>query len=286
MKKYDFTIQKDYESIYFFLKEAGFSENFIKNLRKKEGFLKINNEIVFMNHPLNKDDVLSIVGNPNTSTSIMHCILPLDIVYEDDYYLLLNKPSGLSSMPNKSHYTHNLAGAICHYLHDNEFTLRIVNRLDKDTAGLLLVAKDSIALNVLKDFKKIYHAICCGEINKDLVVDKPILTITENGVNQNKRVLSHLGKRATTFVHPIKTNGKYTLTELKLINGRTHQIRVHLSSIDHPLLGDCLYGSPSNLIDHTALLCKKISFYHPFLNQTMTFEIDYPDDFRALLKEL
>lgn len=285
MRKYDFVLSKDYTSIYFFLKEKGFSENFIKNLRKKEGFLRINNKTAYMNNSLKKGDVLSIVGNPNTKTSIMHCIIPLDIVYEDDYYLLINKPSGLSSMPNKSHYTSNIAGAICHYLKDDEFTLRIVNRLDKDTAGLLLIAKDSIALNMLKNFEKVYHAVCSGIVNEDLIIDKPILTITENGINQNKRIISNLGKNATTFVHPIKSYSNFSLIELKLIYGRTHQIRVHLSSIGHPLLGDCLYGSPSNLIDHTALLCKKISFYHPFLNQVMTFEIDYPKDFKALLNK-
>ena len=196
--------------------------------------------------------------------------------------------TSVSTMPNKSHYTNNLAGAICYYMSqkDPNFTLRVVNRLDKDTSGLVLVAKSALALKELSSFEKKYHAICEGIIDKDMVVDQPILTIQENGINNRKRVISPDGQKATTYIRPLKQlNDNFSLIELILVHGRTHQIRVHLSSIDHPLLGDELYGSKSPKIDHTALICKKVSFYHPYLKKTLSFSAPYPDDFKLIIEE-
>ena len=283
-----FKINKDYKSVYIFLKENAFSENFITNLRKQPGFILINDKIANTASSLKKNDILKITSNPNRKTTIMHCILPLDIVYEDAYYLLVNKPSGLSTMPNRSHYTNNLAGAICYYMSkkDSNFTLRVVNRLDKDTSGLVLVAKTALAFKELSIFEKKYHAICEGIIDKDMVVDQPILTTQENGINDRKRVISTDGKQATTFIKPLKQlNNHLSLIELVLVHGRTHQIRVHLSSISHPLLGDEIYGLKSPNIGHTALVCKDISFYHPYLKKTLTFSVPYPNDFKLVLEE-
>ena len=278
----NYKIEKDYQNVYYFLKENNFSENFITNLRKKEGYILINNHIANTKSKLTTGDILSICNNPNDKTTIMQCIIPLDVVFEDEYYLLINKPSGLSTMPNKSHYSNNLAGAICHYMKekDSNFVLRIINRLDKDTSGLVLVAKNSIAQKDLKELDKTYFAICEGIINKKLTIDKPILTINTNNINQQKRIIDKDGKPATTFVTPIKHNDKLSLISLKLIHGRTHQIRLHLSSINHPLLGDCLYGKPSNLISHTALVCKEISFYHPYLKRKLHFTVPLPEDLK------
>ena len=250
----NFKIDKDYKSVYFFLKENGFSENFITNLRKQAGFILINENIANTASALKKSDVLSVI----------------------------------STMPNKSHYTNNLAGAICYYMSqkDPNFTLRVVNRLDKDTSGLVLVAKSALALKELSSFEKKYHAICEGIIDKDMVVDQPILTIQENGINNRKRVISPDGQKATTYIRPLKQlNDNFSLIELILVHGRTHQIRVHLSSIGHPLLGDELYGSTSPKIDHTALICKEVSFYHPYLKKTLSFSAPYPDDFKLIIEE-
>ena len=152
----NYKITKEYENVYYFLKENGFSENFITNLRKKEGYILINNNIANTKSKLKSKDVLSICNSPNQKTTIMHCIIPLDIVYEDKYYLLVNKPSNLSTMPNRSHYTNNLAGAICNYMEkeNKNFVLRIINRLDKDTSGLILIAKNAIAQKDIKSFEK------------------------------------------------------------------------------------------------------------------------------------
>ncbi|MCI8555260.1 MAG: RluA family pseudouridine synthase [Clostridia bacterium] len=286
MKYHQFNITKHYSSIYYFLKDEKFSENYISNLRKEWGNISVNNQIVNIRKSLSPGDILKINSNPNKKTTIMQCILPLDIVYEDEYYLLINKPSGLSCMPNKRHYTKNLAGAICNYMQqkDENFVLRIINRLDKDTAGIIIVAKDSIAQNKIKDINKTYHAVCQGEINTPITINKPIKTICKNGINNQKRTTADDGQEATTFVIPIKSNNNFSLISLNLLHGRTHQIRVHLSSINHSLIGDELYGEKSNLINHTALICDKLSFFHPFKNQTIEFKLKFPEDFLKLLK--
>ena len=280
-----YKITKDYDSVYYFLKDNGFSENFITNLRKVKGYILIDNQIATTKSFLPKNATLSICNNPNQKTTIMHCILPLDIVYEDAYYLLVNKPSGISTMPNRSHYSENLGGAICHYLQKNQpdFTLRILNRLDKDTSGLVLVAKNSIAQKDIKNIEKTYLALCEGVIDEPCTISKPILTVRDNGVNQQKRVVSEQGQAATTFVLPIKTIENTTLLSITLKQGRTHQIRLHLSSIGHPLVGDTLYGKASDRINHAALCCNKLSFYHPYLKKKLSFSAPLPQDFLSLI---
>lgn len=287
MKFQEYKIEKEYKNIYFFLKEHRFSENFISNLRKDWGNFVVNNEIVNIKKELRVGDNLKINSNPNNKTSIMQCILPLNIVYEDKYYLLINKPSGIPCMPSRSHYSNNLAGAICNYMSQKEdnFVLRIINRLDKDTAGIIIVAKDSISQNKIKDIQKVYYAVCKGKIENDLIIDSPIKTININGKNEHKRIISKDGKEAITFASPIKTNANFSLISARLVHGRTHQIRLHLSSVAHPLIGDNLYGEKTTLINHTALICKEVSFFHPYKNKVLHFEIDYPEDFQNLLSK-
>lgn len=280
-----YKIEKDYQTVYYFLKDSGFSENFITNLRKVKGFILINDQIATTKSVLPKGSVLSICNNPNPKTAIMQCILPLDIVYEDAYYLLLNKPANISTMPNRSHYSNNLAGAICGYMQNKQpgFTLRILNRLDKDTSGLILVAKNAIAQKEIKDIEKTYLAICEGKIDKACTISKPILTLQENGVNARKRVISEKGQKAETFITPLKFLDDSTLLSIRLHFGRTHQIRVHLSSIGHPLIGDQIYGKKSEKINRTALHCSQMSFFHPYLKKKLSFTASLPQDFANLL---
>lgn len=281
-----YSIEKDYPHIYKFLKDNHFSERYLTFLRKRMGYIKVNGVPVNIKAPLKSGDKLEVLSDTINNSAIMHCILPLDIVYEDEYYILINKPSGLSSIPTKSHYTHNLAGAVIHYLSQKQdnFTYRILTRLDKDTAGIVLIAKNLLAANSLQAIDKTYYALCHGEISNPTTIDRPILTLSTNGVNQRKRIISPDGKPATTFITPVKSYKGFTLVKITLTHGRTHQIRVHMSSIGHPLLGDELYGKKSNLITHTALLCKEFSFYHPFLKKILYFSIDFPDDFKNLLE--
>lgn len=281
------------DTIYTYLKRLGYSENYLKNLRKKQGYILINDNIVFMNNKIKENDIIKTHTNPNQKTQIEFCDIPLDIVYEDSDIILINKPPHLATMPSRSHYYNNLSGAIAKYMStkDSNFVVRIVNRLDKDTSGLIIVAKNSLVCNYFNNnqvsIEKTYYAICEGILDKDIIINKNILTQTNQyGFNDNKRITteSKNGKSAQTFVHIEKIIKNNTLVSIKLKNGRTHQIRVHMSAIGHPLLGDSLYGKPSILIQRSALVCKKICFTHPSTNQKMTFEIDFPNDFKNLME--
>lgn len=278
------------DTIYTYLKRNGYSENYVKNLRKKGGYILLNNKIAFTDARINNGDILKLNKNPNTSTSIMQCVIPLDIVYEDEDLLIVNKPSNLSTSASRSHFSENLSGAILSYMSrkTDNFVVRIVNRLDKETAGLIIVAKHSYISNLLNEndyTKKTYYAICRGEIKEPITIDKNIATIkNELGYNQHKRIISNDGKPAITYVTPVSFDGKNTLCKISIEHGRTHQIRVHLSSINHPLLGDGLYGEPSEEISHTALLCKEIELYHPIKKKTILLSCPFPDDFKTAFK--
>lgn len=275
------------ETIYQYLRRNGYSENYTKNLRKQKGLIKINGEMVFINYKPKKNDLLSIHKNPFSSTSVYNCNIPLDIVFEDDEILIINKPSNLATMPTRSHYNNNLTGAVCNYINRPDFVCRIINRLDKDTAGLVLVAKNSLSANFLalkSKIEKEYYALITGKLTQYVKIDKKIFTEIIDGKITNKRIVSDVsGKEAITHAYPIHVFDHYTLIKLIIENGRTHQIRAHMSSIEHPLLGDKLYGNESEIINHTALVCKKISLIHPTTFEKLTFEINFPEDFKRLI---
>lgn len=280
---------KDKTEVIKVLLDFGISQNHLIYLRKALPNILVNNTPSTVRALVSKNDILLINANPGTKTGIKPIELPLDIVYEDEDVLLVNKPSGISTMANRSHYTNNLAGGIVFYCSKNDpnFILRIVNRLDKDTQGLVLVAKNLVVYKCLFDTsKKVYHAVLKGKIENAIEVHSPILELIENGRINLKRVVAENGKPASTYISPIQKFENHTLCEIEIVFGRTHQIRVHSSSIGFPLEGDYIYDQPSTLISHTALVCKKLSFYHPTLKQEMIFEIDYEDSFKNLLKNI
>lgn len=276
----------DGETIYLYLKRNGFSENYIKHLRKKEGYIKLNGEIAFTNKIVKNGDILELYKNPNTKSWHNICTVPLNIVYEDDDILTIKKPSNMPTIPSKLHLSYNLVGAINNYMlkKDSNFTVRIINRLDKETSGLVCVAKHSVISNLLNEndyIQKTYLAIVTGKIEKEIIIEKGIMTTkNELGINNHKRIISDEGKKAITYVKPVGFDGENTLCEFKLKNGRTHQIRVHMASINHPLLGDSLYGETSDKISHTALVCYKMKILNPITKKEINLKIDLPNDFK------
>ena len=288
MKYESITSNKDYTKLYYLLKDNSLSESYISKLRRDSSFIKLNGKNANMRSRVNKGDIVSFALEVGTSAKIQLCNIPIDIVFEDEYLLIVNKPSNLTSVPTKSHYDINLAGAVCNYMKSktDNFVFRILNRLDKDTAGLVIIAKTLFAYNKIEKIEKTYEAICLGKLKAKTCIIKPIHTENINGINTIKRTISPLGKDAVTYVEPIKYNNKLSHIRLKLKNGRTHQIRVHLSSINHSLVGDCIYGEKSDLIAHTALICKEISFTHPKTRKKMVFSANYENDFKNLLNQI
>ncbi len=288
MKYESITATKNYDKLYYLLKDNSFSEAYLSKLRQNEKNLLINNTPANMRSKVKKGDIVYFALEVGKKTEIQTCEMNLDIVYEDDFLLVINKPPLLASTPTKSHFTYNLAGGVCSYMSKktNNFVYRILNRLDKDTSGLVLIAKSPFAYQNTTEIEKTYEAICEGQISSPITIDKPIYTENINGINTLKRIISPLGKDATTFVHPIKSGKNFSHISLKLIQGRTHQIRVHLSSIGHPLVGDVVYGNKSELIPHTALICKTMSLIHPKTRERMVFEAKYPESIKRLLNQV
>ena len=284
MNQFDvFVVQKIEEkqkgSVYFFLKSLGFSEHYIKLLRNKENAILLNGKPVGMRARLQNGDTLSVLQNPKPSNEVLECDGTLDIVYEDENYLVVNKPHNLATIPTRSHINDNLGGQIVKYMRTKtaDFTLRILNRLDKETAGLVVVAKNIQAYkNAMID--KTYYALCHGTFDrKSFTITKNILTITQNGINQIKRVISPNGKPAITHVDVQKQLKNMSLISLHLETGRTHQIRVHLASENHPLVGDQIYGQDKKF-SHAFLILKDITIKNVLSQTSIALSIPFPKD--------
>lgn len=275
-------------TIYEYLKENKFSENYIKNLRKKEGYIKLNGVVAFTNALVKNGDVIELFSNPHTKSGTMYCVVPLDVVYENEDILVVNKPSNMPSIPSRKHLTYNLAGAVANYMKDKDsnFVVRIVNRLDKEACGLVCIAKHSYICNLLnrtENVKKTYYAVCVGKVEQSTINKKIATTKNIFGYNNQKREINEIGKPAITNITPVFFDGKNTLCEIKIQYGRTHQIRLHLASINHPLVGDSLYGNACDSFDHTALCCAKMDIYNPLKDKTISLKIDLPSEFNKII---
>ena len=214
------------------------------------------------------------------NSNIVPTKMSLDIIFEDEAILVLNKPSGTSTHPSMLHFKDSLSNGVRYYfdsigLHKK---IRPVNRLDLHTSGLIIFAKNEYIQECLikqmenNSFKKEYHAIINGHLeNKTGTIDKPI---SRNPNSIIERCIDKNGKRAVTHYEIIKELDNCSLVKCILETGRTHQIRVHFASINHPLLGDSLYGKKSDLIDGQALMCTKLTFIHPISNKKMELKIN------------
>ena len=219
--------------------------------------------------------------------------IPLDIVYEDDDLMIINKQPGLIVHPTKGHPTGTVANALMYYMEQTgkPFKIRFVNRLDMDTSGLLVVAKNSYTQNdYTKQMKentveKRYVAVVKGIVESDegtidLPIGRPDPDHVRRGVMEN-------GAPSVTHYKVLDRYNGYSLVELLLETGRTHQIRVHMSHIGHPVLGDWLYeGLNPLLIDRQALHAAKLTFTHPMTKKRMTFEAPIPKDIQKAIADI
>ena len=251
-----------------------------KLINKKSIYL--NDKVCDTRNMANIGDRISVDLSYNEDNSnIVPTKMDLDIIYEDEAMLILNKHSGISTHPSILHYENSLSNGVKYYFEKNGIKKKIrpVNRLDKDTSGLVIFAKNEYIQECLikqmenNSFKKEYHAIVMGHLEiKKSTIDKPIAR-KQNSIIE--RCIDENGKRAVTHYEVIKEFENYSLVNCILETGRTHQIRVHFASIGHPLLGDSLYGEKSNLVDGQALTCTKLSFIHPVSKKNVEFEILY-----------
>ena len=220
------------------------------------------------------------------NSNIVPTKMDLNIVFEDDWLLVVNKPAGIAIHPSVLHYSDSLCNGIRFYFDKIGLKKKIrpVNRLDLNTSGLVVFAKceyiQECLINQMKNnqFKKEYLAVCDGIFNeKSGTINLPIARKRNSII---ERCISENGQTAITHYEVLKEFNNYSLVKCSLETGRTHQIRVHMSAIGHPLLGDSLYGSISDLINRQALHCYNLQFIHPVYNNDLNFFGDLPNDFK------
>lgn len=213
--------------------------------------------------------------------------MPLEICYEDDYLLIVNKPTGQLVHPTTKERQTTLANAILYYYKKNNLQLMYhpVHRLDKNTSGLVLIAKMPQIQHLLstgsaKLFKRTYKAIVTGKPADAGLINAPI---GRKPTSIIERMVTASGQIARTHYKRLQTNGTYSLLEVELETGRTHQIRVHLAYIGHSILGDDLYGGSLDLINHQALHACKLFFIHPITHKNITINCDMPPDMQRII---
>ena len=253
------------------------STRLLNKLKMNEKIL-VNNNPVFSNYIVKKDDLIKVKIDFIETDYIEPEKMDLDILYEDEYFLAVNKPAGIVVHPSANHLTNTLTNGVKYYL-NNQKKIRPINRLDRDTSGIVLFAKNEYMqeLMIKNKIEKEYIAITEGILNKkEDIINLPIARKPESIM---ERCVSADGQTAITQYKVIQEiDNKYSVILLKLHTGRTHQIRVHLSYIGAPILGDTLYGKSSELIDRQALHAYKIEFVHPITNQKISIIASIPSD--------
>ncbi|MBQ8318678.1 MAG: RluA family pseudouridine synthase [Lachnospiraceae bacterium] len=275
-----------------------FSRSYIAKLME-EGQITVNSKAVKANYKLRDGDNIEIIVPEPEELEILPENIPLDIVYEDDDILIVNKPKGMVVHPAPGHSSGTLVNAIMYHCKDSLSTINgvlrpgIVHRIDMDTTGLLMVCKNDVAHRVMSDkFKvhdinRVYTAICYNHFTDvEGTVDKPI---ARHKVDRKKMSIDSNGRRAVTHYKVIEElSNNFSLIECRLETGRTHQIRVHMASINHPLLGDEVYG-PKNKPFKTegqVLHAGVLGFEHPITGEYMEFKAELPEYFNNILERL
>lgn len=278
--EFKITAKDDDRQIRDFLREFGVSSALLTKLKQTENGITLNGTFAKTIEKTHTDDILKIVI---ASKGKMPKKLKNDkvlVAYNDEDVIVLNKPPLMPVHESRNHQGDTLANvAACYMDEDNAF--RAVYRLDRDTSGLVLIAKNELAACKLAGkIEKDYYAVCQGVLEGDGTVDLPI---ARTGDSIIKRAVNEKGEKAVTHWSCMKSDGKNTLVKFKLETGRTHQIRVHMSHIGHVLLGDTLYGGDTDLINRQALHCKTIRFIHPVTEEKITVDCDFPEDFKGLI---
>ena len=277
-------------------KTLGLSRAELTVLKQRDEGILLNGIRVTVRAVLHEGDILTLDRVDKTSSeAVVPRNLPLSILYEDEDLIAVNKPPFMPTHPSHGHYEDTLANALAfHFAAAGEpFVFRAVNRLDRDTSGIVLVAKNRGAAFRLSqaiaggEVEKRYLALAIGKIAHSGTVDANIRRRTESMIERTVCPPTE-GQSAKTDYRPLTGNESLTLLEVMPITGRTHQIRVHMASLGHPLLGDTLYGnpSPSPLIARQALHAVSLTFHRPSDGETITVTAPLPPDMAAIVQTL
>ncbi len=276
-----------------------FSRSFFQKLIK-ENNIQVNDVVQKANYRMKEEDLVAVTIPDAVETAIVPEDIPLDILYEDDDVLIVNKPKGMVVHPSAGHFSGTLVNGIMFHCKDSlsgingEIRPGIVHRIDMDTTGSLIVCKnDESHVCIAEQIKehsvnRIYEGIVCGNVKEDSGTIKG--AIGRHPVDRKKMAINEKnGKPAITHYKVLERFGNYTHMQFQLETGRTHQIRVHMASIGHPLLGDEIYSSGKSPFKHLqgqTLHAKTIGFIHPKNNEYMEFSAPLPEYFENLLVQL
>ena len=283
-----YIIDGEYKDIQDYLKARGYSASNITTLKKYENGIMLNGVWAYMNQkPAVNDRLLVRVCENKKSENIVPVDIKLDIRYEDEDIIVINKGSDMPIHPSLNNYENSLANALMYHYNGENFVFRCINRLDKDTTGLTIVAKHFLSAGILniamqnRQIKRVYNAIVKddGRLPDADTIDLPIAREDDTLI---KRKVSLDGQRAVTHFKVLQRFEKYSLIELRLETGRTHQIRVHMSHIGAPLVGDYLYNEDDygEISVRPLLHSKSLEFIHPITGERMYLECDLPVDFK------
>ncbi len=292
IRKLEYLIEPAYagSTVEYYLKSKGYSHGCIVHLKKTEAGIKRNGVWAYVNEKLETGDCLETVFvEEEASENIVETEMALDIVYEDEDILVINKAADTPIHPSQGNYENSLANGVAHYFKEQgeSFVFRCINRLDRDTTGLVVIAKNMLSGAVLsqamvkREIHRTYLAVVKGVLPDSGVINAPIGR--KEGSTIERCVDYENGESAVTHYRCVKKNEKYSLAEIWLETGRTHQIRVHMNAIGHPLPGDFLYHNDQSEIGRQALHSWKLEFMHPIKGELMRFEQPLPEDMRKLL---
>ena len=270
-------------TIWEYLKKRKYSRHIITRLKQTQRGIVRNGEWAYIWQKLEEGEVLQIqIVEEASSEHIEPIQMNLDIVYEDEDLVIINKPADMPIHPSIHNYENTLANGLAWYYRDQgeEFVYRCINRLDRDTTGILIVAKNMLSGAILSDMvrkreiHRQYLAIVAGSLPEEGTIDAPIARKAESVIE--RCVDFEHGERAVTHYKCLKRKGEYSLALLKLETGRTHQIRVHMKHLGYPVIGDYLYYPDYRKVKHQALHSYCLEFKHPITGEQMRFEQQPP----------
>lgn len=293
--QYKIEEQHNGKCISMFLKEKEYSRAVIIELKKTKTGIQKNGTWAGVNEILNTGDILEIcLTEQGASENIVPKELQLDILYEDEDILVVNKPYDTPIHPSVNNYNNTLANGVVHYYQQQNkpYIFRCINRLDRDTTGVTILAKNLISASILskrmkeRGLSRTYVAFVEGITKEEGTIDLPIGR--EEGTIIKRKIDEKEGKHAITHyckLEELQVEGKaVSVVALQLETGRTHQIRVHMASIGHPLLGDFLYNESNHMLTRQALHAASCAFYHPITGEYKRITAPLPKDMEMLMQ--
>lgn len=276
-----------------FLRRKRYSGQNLSEIKRMPKSILVNGVHYYMRQELSTGDHLQVrICETQNSEKIPPTKLPLDIVYEDEDLLVLNKPAGMPIHPSLNNYTNSIANALAYYFQSQgkPFIFRCCNRLDRDTSGLTIVSKHLVSGSILSDMTKYrevhreYLAIARGSVTPSEGTIQAPLGRKEGTIIERTVDWEH-GEDAVTHYKVVKEANGHSLVSLRLETGRTHQIRIHMKYLGYPLIGDYLYNPDMEYMTRQALHSHHMEFIHPITGEHMSFTAPLPEDMARVMQE-